>query len=93
MKEYTYPESLRVHPNITEQEPYVTCNPKATCRAASVNRGVRVGVDLEDGICSYCKYRCVHTTSSFLNLYFSPLVANYVEAIVLGPENFRKFAL
>ena len=50
------------YPSLTEQEPYVTGNPKDTRGTASGNRGIRPGVDLEDGIGSYCKYHCVHTS-------------------------------
>ena len=59
-QECTHNEGLQIYPIITEQEPYITGNPKATCSAASGNCGMRVGADLEDGIGSYCQYRCVH---------------------------------
>ena len=52
-RECTHNESLQVHPIITDQEPHVTGNPKATCSAAHRNRTVCIGVDLEDGIWSY----------------------------------------
>jgi hypothetical protein len=58
-REGTHHESLQVHPIITDQEPYITGNPKATCGTASGNSAVRVGVDLEDGIRSYGQYRCI----------------------------------
>ena len=61
-RECTHNKSLQVYPIITEQEPKVTGNSKATRGAASGNSGVRIGVDLEDGICSYCHNSCVHTS-------------------------------
>ena len=61
-QECTHNESLQIHPIITDQKPYITGNPKATRSAASGDCGMRVGVDLENRICSYCQYRCVHTS-------------------------------
>lgn len=46
----THHECPQIHPTITEHEPYIIGNPKATCGAASSNRGVRIGVGHEDGI-------------------------------------------
>jgi len=48
-----------------DQEPDVTCDPKATCSAAHRNSGERVRVDLKDSIWSYRKHGCVHTGCSF----------------------------
>ena len=64
-RECTHNESLQVHPIITEQEPYVTGNPEATCGAASGNGTVCIGVNLEDGTWSYCQYRSVHTSRCY----------------------------
>jgi len=61
----TYNECSQVHPAIAEQKPDVTCDSKATCSATDGHRGTRVGVDLEDGICSYRKHRCVYTKFCF----------------------------
>jgi hypothetical protein len=58
----THNESLQVHPIIAEQEPYVAGNPEATSGAASGNSGVCIGVNLEDGVCSYCQYPRIHTS-------------------------------
>jgi len=55
----THDESLQVNPIITEEEPYITRNPKATCSAAGSNGVVSMGVDLEDRIRSDRKHGCV----------------------------------
>jgi hypothetical protein len=57
----TYNERPQVHPAITEQEPYITGNPKPTCCAADGDRGTSVGIDFEDRIRRYRKHRSVYT--------------------------------
>lgn len=57
----THNERPQVHPTITEQEPDVTGDPKSTCGAADGNRGISIGVDVEDGTRSYRKHRRVDT--------------------------------
>jgi hypothetical protein len=57
----THNECPQVYPIITEQKPYIAGYSKATCSAANSNRGVSVGVDLEDGIWSYRKHCRIHS--------------------------------
>ena len=48
-------ECLQLHPAITDQKPHNTCDSKATQGAADGDCGTSIGINLEDGICSYCK--------------------------------------
>ena len=55
----THNESLQVNPIITEEEPYITSNPKTTYDTAGSNGGVCMGIDLEDRIRGDCKHGSV----------------------------------
>jgi len=52
----THHESLQVNPIITEEEPYITSNPKTTCDTAGSNGDVSMGVDIEDRIRGDCNH-------------------------------------